>query len=81
MRPDERLYPLAGLEDVPENAPGVPEREYGCASIAPDRLARRFSCACERRCAPELVVPGKARCAIRHFATQPPARPTGPSGG
>ena len=58
-RPDERLYPLAGLENVPESA-----RRAGAGvrvrAIAPDWLAQKILRACERR-APELVVPGKAR--------------------
>ena len=58
-RKDERLYPLAGLEDVPERArrPGAGVR---VRTIPPERLARSILQACERRRA-ELVMPGKAR--------------------
>jgi NAD(P)-dependent dehydrogenase (short-subunit alcohol dehydrogenase family) len=58
-RKDERLYPLAGLEDVPERArrPGAGVR---VRTIPPERLARSILRACERRRA-ELVMPGKAR--------------------
>jgi len=58
-RKDERLYPLAGLEDVPERAraPGAGVR---VGKIDPEWLAGAILRACERR-QPELVVPGKAR--------------------
>jgi NAD(P)-dependent dehydrogenase (short-subunit alcohol dehydrogenase family) len=58
-RKDERLYPLAGLEDVPERArrPGAGVRTK---AIPPEWLAGAILRACERR-QPELVVPGRAR--------------------
>jgi len=58
-RKDARLYPLAGLEDVPESAraPGAGVRVQ---AIPPEALAGAILRACERR-RPELVVPGKAR--------------------
>ncbi|MBN2022246.1 MAG: SDR family oxidoreductase [Pirellulales bacterium] len=58
-RKDERLYPLAGLEDLPERArrPGAGVRTK---AIDPAWLAGAILRACQRR-QPELVVPGKAR--------------------
>jgi len=58
-RPDERLYPLEGLKDLPESArrPGAGVK---VGAIAPEKLARAILRACRRR-QPELVVPGKAR--------------------
>ena len=58
-RKDARLYPLAGLEDVPESArrPGAGVR---VRATSPQRLAGAILRACERR-RPELVIPGKAR--------------------
>jgi NAD(P)-dependent dehydrogenase (short-subunit alcohol dehydrogenase family) len=58
-RQTERLYPLEGLEDVPERArrPGAGVR---LRAIAPERLAAAILRATERR-RPELVVPGRAR--------------------
>jgi uncharacterized protein len=58
-RKDARLYPLAGLEDVPESArkPGAGVR---VSTIPPERLSRAILRACERR-RPELVIPAKAR--------------------
>ena len=58
-RDDPRLYPLEGLEDVPERArrPGAGVRVKG---IPPERLARAILRACEKR-KPELVMPRKAR--------------------
>jgi short-subunit dehydrogenase len=58
-RKDPRLYPLAGLEDLPERArrPGAGVKT---SAIDPARLARLVLRACERR-KPELVVPGRAR--------------------
>ncbi len=58
-RKDERLYPLAGLEDVPERA-RRPGAGVQVGAIPPDKLARAILRACERR-EPELVMPGKAR--------------------
>jgi len=58
-RKDARLYPLEGLEDVPERArrPGAGVR---VRPIEPERLARAILSACQRR-VPELVVPAHAR--------------------
>ncbi len=59
QRKDARLYPLAGLEDVPEaaRAPGAGVKLGG---IRPEALAEAIVRACERR-RPELVVPGRAK--------------------
>jgi uncharacterized protein len=59
QRKDARLYPLAGLEDVPESAraPGAGVQMH---AIPPQDLARAILRACEHR-QPELVVPAKAR--------------------
>ncbi|MCC6125063.1 MAG: SDR family NAD(P)-dependent oxidoreductase [Pirellulales bacterium] len=58
-RKDARLYPLAGLEDVPQSA-----REPGAGvktkAIPPDALARAILSACEKR-RPEIVMPRRAR--------------------
>ena len=58
-RKDPRLYPLEGLEDIPDHAraPGAGVKVKG---ISPQWLTRAILRACERR-QPELVVPGKAR--------------------
>jgi uncharacterized protein len=58
-RKDARLYPLAGLEGVPDSAraPGAGVQVHG---IPPQQLAAAILRACERR-RPELVMPGKAR--------------------
>ncbi len=58
-RKDVRLYPLAGMEDVPEAArkPGAGVR---VRATPPQRLADAILRACQRR-RPELVMPGKAR--------------------
>ncbi len=58
-RKDPRLYPLEGLEDIPESArrPGAGVKVKG---IPPEKLAAAILRACERRRA-ELVMPGKAR--------------------
>lgn len=58
-RKDARLYPLEGLEDLPESArrPGAGVK---VGTIPPDWLVRQILLACQRR-QPELVVPGKAR--------------------
>lgn len=58
-RKDARLYPLEGLEDVPESA-RAPGAGVQVRAIPPKTLARAILSACERR-RPELVVPGKAR--------------------
>lgn len=59
VRHDARLYPLEGLEGIPESArrPGGGVR---VGKIEPQQLALRILRACERR-EPELVMPGKAR--------------------
>jgi len=58
-REEPRLYPLGGLEDLPERVrrPGAGVKLKG---IPPQKLARAILRACERR-RPELVVPAKAR--------------------
>lgn len=58
-RKDARLYPLEGLEDVPETA-RRPGGGVKVKAIPPQELARRILLACERR-QPELVIPAKAR--------------------
>lgn len=58
-RKDERLYPLAGLEDVPERA-RQPGAGVQVGAIPPEKLAQAILRACERR-QPELVMPGRAR--------------------
>lgn len=58
-RSTERLYPLEGLEDVPERAQR-PGAGVHVRAIPPEWLAQQILRACERR-QPELVVPGKAR--------------------
>jgi uncharacterized protein len=59
QRKDARLYPLEGLEDVPERA-RAPGAGVQVRAIPPQELARAILRACQRR-QPELVVPGKAR--------------------
>jgi uncharacterized protein len=59
QRKDARLYPLAGLEDVPESA-RAPGAGVQVRAIPPQDLARAILRACEHR-QPELVVPAKAR--------------------
>ncbi|NLS96810.1 MAG: SDR family NAD(P)-dependent oxidoreductase [Planctomycetaceae bacterium] len=58
-RDDPRLYPLEGLEDVPERArrPGAGVK---VGAIPPEKLTRAILHACERR-KPEIVMPAKAR--------------------
>jgi NAD(P)-dependent dehydrogenase (short-subunit alcohol dehydrogenase family) len=58
-RDDERLYPLEGLEELPESArrPGAGAK---LRAIDPAKIARAILRACQRR-KPELVVPAKAR--------------------
>jgi NAD(P)-dependent dehydrogenase (short-subunit alcohol dehydrogenase family) len=59
QRKDPRLYPLEGLEDVPERArrPGAGVKTK---AVAPERIAAAILLACQRR-VPEIVIPGKAR--------------------
>jgi NAD(P)-dependent dehydrogenase (short-subunit alcohol dehydrogenase family) len=59
QRKDPRLYPLIGLEDVPERA-RAPGAGVQVGTIPPNVLANAILRACERR-QPELVMPGKAR--------------------
>jgi NAD(P)-dependent dehydrogenase (short-subunit alcohol dehydrogenase family) len=58
-RKDARLYPLEGLENIPERArtPGAGVR---VSAIPPQKLASAILSACERR-RPEIVLPGRAR--------------------
>ena len=58
-RKDERLYPLAGTEDIPERAlrPGAGVKT---SRISPEQLAAKILRYCELR-RPELVLPGRAR--------------------
>jgi NAD(P)-dependent dehydrogenase (short-subunit alcohol dehydrogenase family) len=58
-RRDSRLYPLEGIEDIPENA-RAPGGGVHVKRISPQLLAKSILHACERR-RPELVVPAKAR--------------------
>lgn len=58
-RKDARLYPLEGLEDVPERA-RRPGAGVQTKAIPPQWLAQAILRACEKR-KPELVVPAKAR--------------------
>ena len=58
-REDERLYPLEGLENIPESA-RQPGAGVKVKRIDPNFLAQKILTYCERR-KPELVVPGKAR--------------------
>lgn len=58
-RSTDRLYPLEGLEDVPERA-RRPGAGVNVKTIPPERLAQQILHACQHR-QPELVVPGKAR--------------------
>jgi NAD(P)-dependent dehydrogenase (short-subunit alcohol dehydrogenase family) len=59
QRSGARLYPLEGLEDIPQQA-RQPGAGVKVRAIAPETLARRILLACQRR-QPELVMPGKAR--------------------
>ena len=58
-RENERLYPLEGLEDIPESArkPGAGAK---VGRIDPNHLAQKILTYCEQR-KPELIIPGKAR--------------------
>ena len=58
-RKDARLYPLEGLEGLPESARG-PGAGVHLPDVRPERLAQAILRACEHRC-PELVVPARAR--------------------
>ena len=58
-REDERLYPLEGLEEIPESA-RKPGAGVKVKRIDPDDLAQKILTFCEKR-QPELVLPGKAR--------------------
>ena len=58
-REDERLYPLEGLEGIPESA-RQPGAGVKVGRIDPNRLAQKILTYCERR-KPELIVPSKAR--------------------
>jgi len=58
-RTDPRLYPLEGLEDVPERA-RKPGAGVKTKAIPPQWLAAQILRACERRAA-EIVVPRSAR--------------------
>ncbi len=59
QRKDARLYPLNGMEDVPESA-RRPGAGVQVNAIPPQKLAQSILRACERR-RPELVIPAKAR--------------------
>ena len=48
-RRGSRVYPLAGLEDVPEAARG-PGAGVHVSDVPPEQLARAILRACERRC-------------------------------
>jgi NAD(P)-dependent dehydrogenase (short-subunit alcohol dehydrogenase family) len=58
-RKDARLYPLEGLDDLPERARG-PGAGVKTRLISPESLARAILRACQRR-QPELIVPRRAR--------------------
>ena len=58
-RENERLYPLEGLEDIPEAA-RTPGAGVKVKRIDPNHLAQKILTYCEKR-KPELVLPGKAR--------------------
>jgi len=58
-RDDPRLYPLEGLEDIPERA-RAPGAGVKVSTIPPKKLTRAILNACEKRQA-EIVMPGKAR--------------------
>jgi len=58
-RENERLYPLEGLEDIPESA-RQPGAGVKTGRIDPNDLARKILTHCEKR-KPELILPGKAR--------------------
>jgi NAD(P)-dependent dehydrogenase (short-subunit alcohol dehydrogenase family) len=58
-RENERLYPLEGLEGIPESA-RQPGAGVKVGRIDPAALAQKILTYCERR-KPELIVPGRAR--------------------
>jgi len=58
-RDKERLYPLEGLEGIPDSA-RQPGAGVKVKRIDPNLLAQKILTYCERR-KPELIVPGKAR--------------------
>jgi uncharacterized protein len=58
-RRDARLYPLKGLEDLPEIA-RLPGAGIQMRPIPPKRLAAAILRACQRR-RPELIVPARAK--------------------
>ena len=58
-RENERLYPLEGLEGIPESA-RQPGAGVKVGRIDPNCLAQKILTYCEQR-RPELVMPGKAR--------------------
>ncbi len=58
-REGDRLYPLEGLEDLPEHA-RRPGGGVKVGRIKPEKLAAAILKACEKR-KPEIVIPGKAR--------------------
>ena len=58
-RDNERLYPLEGLESIPESA-RQPGAGVKVKRIDPKELAQKILTYCEQR-KPELIVPGKAR--------------------
>jgi NAD(P)-dependent dehydrogenase (short-subunit alcohol dehydrogenase family) len=58
-RDNERLYPLEGLEDIPNSA-RQPGAGVKVKRIDPNVLAQKILTYCEKR-KPELVMPGKAR--------------------
>ncbi len=62
-RKDPRLYPLEGLEDIPERArrPGAGVKTR---AIPPQRLVAQILRACERR-VPEIVAPAPRGCCLR----------------
>ena len=59
QRKNARLYPLVGLEDVPESA-RTPGAGVQISAVPAERLAAAILRACQHR-QPELVVPGRAR--------------------
>ncbi len=58
-RKDPRLYPLQGMEDLPESA-RRPGAGVDTKAIPPQKLAAAILDACERR-KPEIVMPGVAK--------------------